>query len=96
MKSDDESYIHAGKGATTFVGPDATQLFACTVVASAMRLYLKTGIKANRSYTPTNMLAKASSITGKTYKRNQLALAADDLDKWCATMKAALPVVVEP
>lgn len=52
------------------------------VIRSAMRLYLNTGMKANRAFTPANMIAFAAQITGKRYKRTQLREAYLDL---CAT-----------
>lgn len=55
------------------------QHFQIVVVAKGIELYLKTGIKPSRMWTPSNMLATASKITGKTYKRGQLAQAAADL-----------------
>jgi hypothetical protein len=88
-----ESYIEAGAGHTTFVGPDATMLFAAVAIKGAINLYVKTGMRANRAYTPTAMRAAASRITGKPYKRTELAKAAADLQIWCDAMKAALPVV---
>lgn len=48
--------------------------FRLRVVASAMSLYLKTGMKVNRAYTPTNMTAVVSEYTGKTYARSRTGL----------------------
>lgn len=56
------------------------QQFQIVVVARGIELYLKTGIKPSRMWTPGNMLATASKLTGKTYKRGQLAQAAADLN----------------
>lgn len=94
MMSDD-SYIERGEAATTFVGPNATHLFAAVALRSAMGLYVKTGMKVNRFYTPTAMAKAATRYTGKTYKASKAGLtqAADDLAQWIAAMKAALPVV---
>lgn len=91
----DESYVETSPAATTFVGSDATKLFAAATVRSAINLYLKTGMKANRAYTPANMLKFATNTTGKTYKRGKpgLTAAAADLEQWIAAMKSALPVV---
>jgi len=91
----DESYIERGTASTSFVGPDATKLFAATAVRAAIDLYLKTGLKANRAYTPTNMLRFASNLTGKSYKRGRagLAQASSDIKLWCDEMAAALPKV---
>jgi hypothetical protein len=93
MKNDD-SYVEVGSGGTTFVGPDATRLFAAISVRSALNLYLQAQIKANRAYTPKNMVAFVTGITGKTYNRGrsgQIA-ALHDLGLWIAAMKSALPV----
>jgi hypothetical protein len=57
------------------------------IVRSAIGMYLKTGIQANRSYTPTAMLKTAGRICGKTYKRGQLALAYDDLGEFAGIPK---------
>lgn len=65
-------------------------IFRAATIASAMRLYIKTGMKANRAYTPTNMLAAAGQILGKTYKRGQLQQAADDLDAWVKEQREKL------
>jgi hypothetical protein len=39
------------------------------------------------------MLKRAGEICGKTYKRNQMLQAADDVSLWVQTMKAALPAI---
>lgn len=90
----DDSYIKVGAGHTLFAGPDATKLFAATMLRSAIDLYVETGVKVNRAYTPTAMLAAASRYTGKPYKRGPrgLAAASADLTQWIEAMKAALPV----
>lgn len=64
-------------------------------MTNAIRLYLRTGMKANRAYTPASMLATAGIITGHSYKRGRRGLeqAAFDLDTWCQCMAATLPVV---
>jgi len=59
--------------------PEEINVFVLITLKSAIKLYVKTGVKANRAYTPTNMLAKAGEILGKTYKRGQLPLALVDL-----------------
>jgi hypothetical protein len=93
MSGADDSFIEVGKHATTFVGPDATLLFAATSLRGAIGFYLKTRMKVSRLHTPTAMLAAASRITGKSYKRTQLAQAQADLTAWIEAMKAALPVI---
>lgn len=90
-----ESYLtyHKDGQASSFVGPDAVALFRAATIASGLRLYAKTGMRPNRMWTPTAMLAAATGITGKKYRRGEYAKAAEDVSKWVAEMKAALPVV---
>lgn len=92
-KADQSSITYDAKTgqARTFSGPDGVGVFRAAVIASGLRLYAKTGIKPNRMYTPTAMLAAASGITGKNYKRGQYEQAAADLSIWVQEMKAALP-----
>lgn len=87
-----ESYIEATEGHTTFIGPDATMLFQVTAVRGAIDFYLKTKMAVNRAYTPKAMRAFATKITGKPYKRTELAKASADLTVWIKAMKAAMPV----
>lgn len=94
MQQQSHIQSHAG-GAISFVGADATKLYSATVLKSALRLYAKTGMKVNRAYTPSAMLAAAERITGKTYRRGQYQQAQDDLQTWCDTMSAALPKLDE-
>ena len=87
-----EDGIHyAEHGTVSFVGKDAVNFYAATVLASALRMYAKHRIKVNRAYTPKNMLAAATRITGLPYKRGDYLKAADDVEAWAQTMKAALP-----
>lgn len=87
-----ESHIerHAS-GAVSFVGPEAVAIYRATVVASALRLYAKARIRVNRAYTPTAMLAVASEVTGRTFKRGQYLEAANALDEWRA--QQSVPVI---
>lgn len=54
-------------------------VFQALTIASALDLYAKTGMRANRSYTPTNMIRAAMSITGKKFKSRDYLLAAKAL-----------------
>jgi hypothetical protein len=56
--------------------PGQIEAFRLRVIMSAIKLYLKTGMKANRAYTPANMRAVASQYTGKTYPRSRKGLEA--------------------
>ncbi len=78
------------QGGTSFVGKKAVNVFACLTVASALRLYAKTGIKANRAYTSTNMLAFVEQQTGKKFKRTQLAEAADYLTDFAKAQRVTI------
>jgi len=91
VSNDTSGIDYSSHGSVMYHGPDAVACFRASVISSALRLYAKTGIKANRAYTPTNMLRAATEITGKPYKRGQYELAASDLTTWAQTMKAALP-----
>lgn len=90
----DSSFIEHGQ-ATAFVGPDAVACFRAFAIASALRLYAKSGISVNRSWTPAAMLKAASEITGKTYKRmpnrGHYALAAFGVQSWAEEMRDSIP-----
>jgi len=60
------------------------QNYQASVIASALRIYEKTGRKVNTAYTPTAMLRTATSITGNKYKRGEYLRAASDLELWNA------------
>lgn len=66
----------------SFVGPDGVQYFRAAVIESALRLYARTGLKANSHYTPKNMMRTASEITGESFKPRAYLAAADALRKW--------------
>lgn len=68
--------------AVVFAGRPAVEVFRAKTLATALRLYAKTGMKVNRAYTPTNMLATATAITGEKFKRGQFEQAAEALTKW--------------
>ena len=67
--------IEQNGGVTVITGEDIPR-FQKIVVCSAMTLYINTGMKANRAYTPTNMLAFATQCTGKTFKKGKNGLIA--------------------
>jgi hypothetical protein len=88
------------KGAT---GREAVDIYAAAVIASGIGLYVKTGgrMRASRNYTPPNMLAKATEITGQKFKgRNnleKLAAAETALRLWITEAKTkVLHVQDEP
>lgn len=48
--------------------PAEIELHRMRVIAVALKMYAKTGMKANRAYTPTNMMAAATKFTGIRFK----------------------------
>ena len=95
-----ENFIHFTTGATTFVGEDATRLFAACALRVQLRLYAKTGMFASRGVTLSKMLDAVARTVGrpKSYRRsdNGVAQAMADIDAWIERQKAAIPVIVEP
>jgi hypothetical protein len=86
------SEIRTVEDDTTFAAEDAAAMYRADALASCLLLYAKFGKRPNRAWTPTAMLAAASKITGRTYKRGQCELAAADLKRWADDMAAALPI----
>ena len=58
------------------------QIFRALAIRRALILYARTGIKANRAYTPANMMAAATQITGKRFAPRAYDAAADALEAW--------------
>lgn len=80
--------IEQTKGGTVITG-ESVNVFAALAVKSALGLYIKTGMKANRAYTPKNMREFVTRLTGKPYKASELQKAHDDLVKVIEDAKAA-------
>lgn len=83
--------VHEG-GGTSFVGPDAVNLYRAITLKVALKMYAKSGMLMTRTVRPTNMLLLATEYTGKSYKRGEHAKAAEELTVWIETMKTALPI----
>jgi hypothetical protein len=64
---------------TMFSGSTAVSVYQCVAIASALRLYAKTGMKVNRAYTPKAMMDTAAALTGKKFKARDYVGAADAL-----------------
>lgn len=75
-----KSQIVINNGTTSFVGREAVDIYVAIMLKSGLRLYAKTGIKPSRSWTPTAMLAKASELAGRKFKRGQYAEAAEAME----------------
>lgn len=56
--------------------PEAIALVRATVISHGAALYLNTGMKPNRAYTPTAMRDALNGITGSTAKNLKAALTA--------------------
>lgn len=64
--------VQATPGGTAFTGPDGVKLYVAQTLISALRLYVKSGLKVNSGWTPSRMLRRAESITGKQYQQMSL------------------------
>jgi len=96
IQSDSEIRHHAG-GGTTITGPDAMNYFRAVQIKLFIGLHIKTGMIPTRGVTISRMLKMATEYTGQKYKnsRPEWERARADMEVWCATMKAALPIVHE-
>ena len=72
----------------TFTGREEVNTFVMITLKHGLILYARTGMRPNRAWTITNMLRKASSITGKPYKRGDAMRAAGDLEAMLEAIKA--------
>lgn len=81
-------------GGAMFAGSDGVRLYTAIALKTALNSYARCGLRMNRTWTPTAMLAKAGEICGKKYKRGEYQAAAADLDKWILAMQSALPIEV--
>lgn len=90
------SKITSGVGGTVFSGAEAVSIYQATTLKVALSMYAKTGMKVNRAYTPKNMLATASRITGKTYKGKggQYFQAVHDLELFIEQQKQKVEIEV--
>lgn len=53
--------------ATVISTPEGINRFVIITLKQALKLYDKTGMKANRAYTPKNMRLKTEQLTGKKF-----------------------------
>lgn len=60
----------------SFDTPEGIEFYRMTVIASAAALYINTGMKANRAYTPTRMRNALNEVTGSKAKNLKEALRA--------------------
>jgi len=73
--------VETSRGGTVITGKAIVGYQALSLV-HGLKLYLNTGIKATRQYTPTNMRKSASLFTGRQYpaSRKGLLAALADMD----------------
>ena len=89
------SEIVHGPGGSMYAGPDAVNLVRAVHLKAALSMYAKTKMLMTRGATPTMLLVMAREYTGKTYKgANKYHDAAEGVQVWIDTMRAALPVTV--
>lgn len=79
----------------TFVGSDATNYVRAEMLASCLMMYYNSNgrIIPTRGVGIKKMLAMATGYTGRKYSFKDAAYAAEDVKKWAAEMKAALPKI---
>lgn len=75
-------FVYDAQTGVTFEGPDQVSAAQVIILAGALRLYLRTGMKPNRAYTPGAMREAVTRITGVKYPRGRkgLELASEHLD----------------
>lgn len=69
------------------------EMYRMTVIRTALKLYMNTGMKANSMYTPSNMLQAISKKSGKKYKKSKqgYAEAFQDITNWLASHRTINP-----
>lgn len=70
----------------TTINPSVYQAIA---VKHGLLFYSKTGMRINRAYTPKNMMAMATKITGQTFKPRDYISAAQAIEHKLILMKNA-------
>lgn len=68
--------------AVLFTGPLGVSVYQAAVLSSSIKLFLETGMKPLRGFGMVRMIAKATELTGITYKKSRLGLknAVEDLE----------------
>ena len=70
-----QDYLERTRNGTSFSGSDM-RIWNATVIASQLRLYASSGIRAHKGWTPTLALKWAGQELGMKFKRGQYELAA--------------------
>jgi hypothetical protein len=66
----------------SFSGVRGVSTFQAIALKSGLSLFAKTGMRPNRMWTPSKMMALASHITGKTFKARDYNGAVAALAAW--------------
>lgn len=69
---------------------DQVHIAQALTIRAALRLYARTGIQANRAYTPKAMIAAARRITGLELPARGYTQAAEALTRWIEAQKGGL------
>lgn len=80
-------YLERTSNGTCFTGSDQN-IFAALALAMHCGLYAKIKMTPNRHVSATDLLRRAESYTGKTYKRGAHLQASNDLTAWANARKA--------
>jgi hypothetical protein len=80
--------IETSNGAVIATGTGVS-VFQASAIKGALKLYANTGIKANRAYTPKNMMAMVTKITGKKLPARDYKGGVAALEIWIAEQKEA-------
>ena len=67
---------------TAFVGKAGVATYRAIAIKHGLRLFAATGLRPNRSWTPSAMMKAASGITGRKYAARDYAGAVADLTAW--------------
>jgi hypothetical protein len=89
----DQITYSADGNATMFIGRGAVNLYAITVLASALRFYDKTAMRVTRAYTPTAMMRAARGHLGEAatgIKAREYSRMADALTSLAQAEKARI------
>ena len=90
-----EASITVSPQATVYSGERATRMLQGRVLASSLRLYVKTGMIPSRGVTITYMLKLAEQITGQKLKRGEALKAAEAVQAWADKERDAIGVTFE-
>jgi hypothetical protein len=73
---------------TTIITGEGISTYQALVVKQGLKA-IKVGLRLNRSYTPKNLMAMATKITGQKFKARDYDSAIEALESWIEERKAA-------